>query len=86
MGECVCVHVCSPTLLATAGHSCRCGFGLLAAESSVWLVGKPHRNVPSSAWGEKGLVGTERDILLRLYLPTPTFKRSQRLCSGIRVA
>lgn len=37
-------------------------------------------------WGEKGLVGTERDILLGLYLPTPTSSGSQRPYSRTRVA
>lgn len=57
MSECVCVCVCSPTLLATSGHSCRCGSGLVAAESSVWLAGKPQRNVPSSAGRRRGWGG-----------------------------
>lgn len=54
---CVCVCVCSPTLLATSGHSCRCGSGLVATESSVWLAGKPQRNVPSSAGWRRGWWG-----------------------------
>ena len=51
MSEHVCV--CNPTLLATSGHSCRCGSGLVAAESSVWLAGQPQRNVPGCAGGRR---------------------------------
>lgn len=63
VSECVCVCVWNPTLLATSGHSCTCGSGLVATESSVWLAGKPQRNVPSSAGRRRGWWGPRYSAL-----------------------
>lgn len=76
----LCLSLCvTPPFMASSGHSCRCGSGLVATESSVWLTEKPQRNVLSLCWGKTGRRGTERHPAEALSpTPTPTSSGSPR--------
>ena len=83
---CVCVCVCNPTLLATSGHSCRCGSGLVAAESSVWLAGKPQRNVPDCAGGRRAGGERGRSCAQTTFPLPPPVSGSRGPRSAMRIA